>query len=619
MMTTRSCLVPLLTLSLALGGLATGVGARTRVVVTTDGEIDDRCSMIRFLLYANEWDIRGLVHSSSKYHWLGDAEHARHNWEDVSWLDRQLDAYAAVYPNLSRHDSAYPTPEDLRRQVFVGNIAYEGDLAAPTPGSQRIVEVLLDPDPSPVWLQAWGGANTIARALKTIHDDHPDRVAEVSRKARLFLISQQDSTLQDYILKAWPDATIILSTAFGAVGYQWQRIMSPEDQAYFDGAWMKANILEGHGPLCSLYEAHPDGRFRSEGDSPSFMHLINVGLDAEADPSWGGWGGRFVRREPLWVSSPEKHDAILRWAAAFQNDWAARASWCVKAPAEANHRPLAKLNGDQTEAAVVVTPEPGQEVQLTARGSTDPDGGRLSYRWSTYVDAGTYWAELPIAGADGPEATVAVPADAAGRTAHVILEVTDHGVPPLTSYRRAVLRVAGEPQPSPEERYLATPITQLAGPPAATGPWQFYRAVNLNGPATNVDGQIWEGGDAPNVVGPESRLNRDQVTLKPATDEARAAMIHSFRWGRPATVRLSAVPAGTYAVFVYAWEDNNSETLTFELNGRVVLRNHASGQAGEWHRLGPWTVDVSDGTVDVTASGGAANLSGIEVWRRTAD
>src|SRR5262245_45961252 len=46
---------------------------RPRVIVTTDGEIDDRDSMIRFLLYANEFDVEALIYNSSRFHWLGNA------------------------------------------------------------------------------------------------------------------------------------------------------------------------------------------------------------------------------------------------------------------------------------------------------------------------------------------------------------------------------------------------------------------------------------------------------------------------------------------------------------------------------------------------------------------
>ncbi|UCF15561.1 MAG: DUF1593 domain-containing protein [Phycisphaerales bacterium] len=44
---------------------------RPRVIVTSGGEIDDECSMVRCLLYANELDIEGIVTSSSQYHWQG--------------------------------------------------------------------------------------------------------------------------------------------------------------------------------------------------------------------------------------------------------------------------------------------------------------------------------------------------------------------------------------------------------------------------------------------------------------------------------------------------------------------------------------------------------------------
>ena len=88
-------LVWLLAVSFAFqAALAELPPAKLRTIVTTDGEADDRCSMIRFLLYANEWDVRGLIHSSSKHHWIGDATRPEKKWSDVSWLDRQLALYA---------------------------------------------------------------------------------------------------------------------------------------------------------------------------------------------------------------------------------------------------------------------------------------------------------------------------------------------------------------------------------------------------------------------------------------------------------------------------------------------------------------------------------------------
>jgi hypothetical protein len=52
-----------------------------------------------------------------------------------------------------------------------------------TPGSDRIVEVLLDNDPRPVWLQAWGGLNNIAQAFYRIKTSYPDRYDEAAAKA----------------------------------------------------------------------------------------------------------------------------------------------------------------------------------------------------------------------------------------------------------------------------------------------------------------------------------------------------------------------------------------------------------------------------------------------------
>ena len=420
---------------------ADGVEKKTRIIATTDGEVDDRCSMVRFLLYANEWDIQGIIHSSSKFHWKGDETHEGKGWADVVWLDKQLDAYEAVYPNLKQHDASFPTPDYLRSQVFVGNIGYEGDMEKETPGSNRIVEVLLEKDDSPVWLQAWGGSNTIARALKTIKEKHPERVAEVTKKARLYLIAEQDKTLRKYIIPEWPGLEVLLSDwpAFEVIAYPWKKYLSEEQQGYFGESWMTANILDDHGPLCAMYEAKKR-RFHSEGDTPSYLHVIRTGLDSEDDPTYGGWGGRFKRDGDIWLSVDERGKpvhSIARWSIDFQNDWAARADWCVSDFADANHAPVAKLAHDRRLSA-----KAGEALSLDAGKSSDPDGDTLTYQWWHYGEAGTVTHPATIDDATSAAATVHIPKEAkAGQTVHLVCTVRDSGAPTLTRYTRVIVTV----------------------------------------------------------------------------------------------------------------------------------------------------------------------------------
>ena len=133
----------------------TGSSPKPRIVVTTDGEGDDQCSMVRFLLYANEWDLQGIVFSSSKHHWQGEGDIEGYKWLGMDWLDKQLAAYAEVYPNLKLHDETYPTPDYIKSQVYVGNILLEGDMRAATPGSDHVAKVLLKPNLSPVSFCQW--------------------------------------------------------------------------------------------------------------------------------------------------------------------------------------------------------------------------------------------------------------------------------------------------------------------------------------------------------------------------------------------------------------------------------------------------------------------------------
>jgi len=467
--------------------------SKPRVIVLTDAEIDDQCSMVRFLLYADDFDIEGIITTSSQYHSHG------HKWAGDHWIDPYLDAYAKVYPNLKNNDPDYPTPDYLKAHTFLGNVETEGEMDSITPGSQHIVKVLLDEsDNRPIWIQAWGGTNTLARALKTIQEKYPDKMDYVAKKLRFFFIWEQDSTYQSYIRPNWGKYNIltIICDQFWAIAYQWDKILPADKQKYFKADWMKPHILEDHGPLCLLYQAYKgssdkegfkagdiksQGDFRSEGDSPSFLYGIITGLrNGNLDhPDWGSWGGRYTKvRENTWLDPvpepnytyPEgrwytntawgrqymKHEypnhqdlmvkyfkPIVRWTDAIQNDFAARADWCVKSYEDANHAPVVKLAN-----ALDITAKPGSKIQLSAKGTTDPDGDKLTYKWIYYPEAGTYTIStartgnpLKIIDSDKKNAWLIVPKSDRIGTIHIILAVTDQGVPALTRYKRVIITI----------------------------------------------------------------------------------------------------------------------------------------------------------------------------------
>ena len=87
--------------------------------------------------------------------------------------------------------------------------------------------------------------------------------------------------------------------------------------------------------------------------------------------------------------------------------------------------------------------------QLSAAGSTDPDGNALKFHWLYYPEPGTFTVSnsrpvplVPIEGENQQDASFVVPEKffKAG-TMHFIVAVTDDGAPPLTRYRRVIVNV----------------------------------------------------------------------------------------------------------------------------------------------------------------------------------
>ncbi len=441
---------------------------KPRVIVLTDitNEPDDEESMVRFLVYANEYDIEGMIATTSV--WLRDKVRP-------DKIRERVEAYGQVRANLLKHASGYPTVEHLLSVIKAGlpefgmNGVGEGKSSE---GSRHIIDVVDRADQRPVWISVWGGANCLAQALWEVKHtrSEAERQAFVA-KLRVYTISDQDDSGR-WLRTTFPGLFYIVTPS--SVGYQeyykatWTGISG--DRRYkngpmhkfhlVDNPWLEANIIHGHGPLGALY---PKLAYIMEGDTPSFLGLISNGLGSRISPAYGGWGGRYVfyqsyaETQPIWTNAEGCQDTVVaddgveytsaqatiwRWREAYQYDFAARMDWCVADTfAGANHNPVVALAGQKSKAVGHLKVRSGDRVDLDASGTRDPDGDELSYRWFVYPEAGSTRGTVNIANPTASVAHLVVPKISAPATIHVILEVRDDGEPNLTAYRRLVLEI----------------------------------------------------------------------------------------------------------------------------------------------------------------------------------
>lgn len=477
--------------------------SKPRTIVTTDGELDDVDSFIRLLLYSNEFSIEGLIISSSQWHYKGDGkgtkftsememtkkmygERTELRWPGTQWIYNLVDAYGKVYPSLKTNAAGYPSAQHLKSLIRIGNIDFEGEMEKDTEGSDFIKKKLLDDDMTPLYLQVWGGTNTIARALKSIEDDYKNTpkwqsiYEKVCKKAIIYAILDQDATYRKYISVNWKDIKIYYnSKQFWCLAYFWKTAVPSELHPFLEGKFMGEKIINNHGALTKMYYSYGDGNppageiediysdpakikknqwgsfgqydFISEGDSPAFLHLVNVGLGNLENPQFGGWGGRLVQSKTSpnrWEDGENAADfntftkktdlafAQTRWLEVLQNDFASRADWCIKNYKNANHPPIVKLN---IPANLTATSNSIVKLNGTA---TDPDGNSLNYHWWQYEEVDTYNGKISIENADKKMASFKVPNDIKkGETIHLILEVKDNGIPQLTRYQRVIVSI----------------------------------------------------------------------------------------------------------------------------------------------------------------------------------
>lgn len=502
--------------------LETPRGAKPRVVITADPELDDNNSLLRYLLYSSDFQTEGLIYASSGVHWAGDGkgtlfsvpgrEYFRfglklcpcssYRWKPgEAFIEEGVAAYAKAYPNLKLHHPGYPTPEMLQSKIRVGNIKFDGEMKEDTPGSDLIKSLLLDDISSPVYLHAWGGQSTIARALKSIEERYsdtpqwPEIRAKVIAKAVIHPSGDQDDTYARYIAPNWPEIRYRPWEGGVPLGYGAQDMVSTDDLRFYSADWFQKNIVS-KGPMGARQRSwgdgkpmiegdrfeyfhlagfspkqlkqkgyilwlrpQPEGEFLGEGDTHTFLNLIDNGLRGYRGDSLGGWGGYPAKGDHSaagssvneWLKSLERQvteaDYMMPplprgttdpFIASSMLDLAARYAWATTPTYKAaNHNPRVTIAGPAD-----VSGRPGQKIRLTARTS-DPDGNKVALRWRIWQEAGTYAGRHATVSASKPgSALMVVPADAkAGDKIVILAEATDDGTPTLSAYGRISLQV----------------------------------------------------------------------------------------------------------------------------------------------------------------------------------
>jgi len=456
---------------------------RPRYMALTDitGDPDDQQSLVRFMVYANDIEIVGIL--LAPFGSMSGAESATHS---------VISGYEQVRSNLLLHDDRYPTADYLRSVVKKhrsypdghgdfgqGAGVWQDHVGAgkSTEASNFLIQELEKDDPRPLWCGIWGGPVVLSQACYDIWNSGRTeaRKIELLNKIRVWDVLTQDASyfyveqyLSQYVHWCKSDTSWI---------GMYKRDFPGAPNSNCDLSWANANIVNNHSALGTKYPASASGPSGvKEGDTPSYTFLIPNGLNPDFVEDWGSWGGQFKRsggqsaksgfgnsgagptrwtdeenallaRGENWI---KRLTAVARWRDDMNRDFAARMDWCVMNKSGANHNPVAAFNGDKSLNVVYLNASAGQTVQLSALGSSDPDGNTISYRWTHYFEAekssgkGLYnnGSAISISNSTSMNASLTVPSSAAGKNIHVILEVADNGTLNMKSYRRIIIKVS---------------------------------------------------------------------------------------------------------------------------------------------------------------------------------
>lgn len=429
---------------------------KPRLVVCTDiapadVEPDDMESMVRLMAYADMFEIEALITSVG---WNCDPYPA----EWAEYLQRVIEAYRKDVPKLMRRSGQqeFMSLEDENKQQYIGYWpsadyvksravmgSIHGGIKAigadnDSPGSELLIRLADEDDTRPIYVAAWGGANTLAQAIWRVKQTRSaEELKKFVRKFRIYTITDQDMQYSMRMNRSYSSHMWLRKEFADDLQFVWDEGTWQEQCELGKRHWQQhKDNIQGQGALGGEY---PTYKWGVEGDTPSFLYVMPNGLNNPEDPHQCGWAGYHERGmcadslTTAWTSWQEPVRSISvgykqRFYPDELNDFMARMQWAAEG--KGNLNPYIVIPNDTINITV--------SLSLDASKSFDPDGDNLQFSWWQQPEIGK--TKVKIEQADQPIATLRIPADAKGDTIHIICEVHDDGPYHLPAYRRIIIK-----------------------------------------------------------------------------------------------------------------------------------------------------------------------------------
>ena len=432
---------------------------KPRLVVCTDiapadVEPDDMESMVRLMAYADMFEIEALITSVG---WNCDPYPA----EWAEYLQRVIEAYRKDVPKLMRRSGQqefmpledenkqqyigyWPSADYVKSRAVMGSI--HGGIKAigadnDSPGSELLIRLADEDDTRPIYVAAWGGANTLAQAIWRVKQTRSaEELKKFVRKFRIYTITDQDMQYSMRMNRSYSSHMWLRKEFADDLQFVWDEGTWQEQCELGKRHWQQhKDNIQGRGALGGEY---PTYKWGVEGDTPSFLYVMPNGLNNPEDPHQCGWAGYHERGmcadslTTAWTSWQEPVRSISvgykqRFYPDELNDFMARMQWAAEG--KGNLNPYVVIPNDTINITMI-------SLSLDASKSFDPDGDNLQFSWWQQPEIGK--TKVKIEQADQPIATLRIPADAKGDTIHIICEVHDDGPYHLPAYRRIIIKIS---------------------------------------------------------------------------------------------------------------------------------------------------------------------------------